>query len=105
MQYICNMSVLEQVKFSIDRLSEADRNQVLLHILRLKYTSTWAEIHGAIHQPAETPDLPAIAPLAYEELLERLHLLEGIREGLRDVAEGRTISHEEISRRFDQWRA
>ncbi|MDX2136077.1 MAG: hypothetical protein SFV52_14935 [Saprospiraceae bacterium] len=99
------MSVLEQVKIFIDRLSEADRNQVLLHILRLKYASIWAEIHGTIHQPAETHDLLAIAPLTYEELLERLHLLEGIREGLRDVAEGHTISQEEISRRFDQWRA
>ena len=105
MPYFCNMSILEQVKISIDGLSDADRNQVLLHILRLKYASTWADIYKITGKLPHTPDQITIDQLPYDELLERLHLLEGIREGLLDAAEGRTISHDEINKRFDLWRA
>ena len=48
-------------------------------------------------------DLPDKITLA--EAIEELQILDGIREGLRDVAEGRVISHEEMKRRIAEWRS
>jgi len=48
-------------------------------------------------------DLPEKITLA--EAIEELQILEGIREGQRDVAEGRVISHEEMKRRIAEWRS
>ncbi len=48
-------------------------------------------------------DLPEKITLA--EAIEELQILDGIREGLRDVAEGRVISHDEMKRRIVEWRS
>ena len=48
-------------------------------------------------------DLPEKITLA--EAIEELQILEGIREGQRDVAERRVISHEEMKRRIAEWRS
>jgi len=48
-------------------------------------------------------DLPEKITLA--EAIEELQILAGIREGQRDVAEGRVISHEEMKRRITEWRS
>ena len=47
-------------------------------------------------------DLPEKISLA--EVIEELQIIDGIREGLRDVAEGRVISHDEMKRRIAEWR-
>ncbi|MBC8116088.1 MAG: hypothetical protein H7062_17000 [Candidatus Saccharimonas sp.] len=39
------------------------------------------------------------------EAIEKLQILDGIREGQRDVAEGRVITHEEMKRRIAEWRS
>ena len=50
-----------------------------------------------------TDKLPDEISLA--EAFEELQILDGIREGQRDVAEGRIISHEEMKRRIAEWRS
>jgi hypothetical protein len=38
-----------------------------------------------------------------EEIVYRLHVLSKIRQGVRDVEAGRTISNEELEREIEQW--
>ncbi len=98
------MNSVEQVKESINGLSGSDQTDVLLHVLRLRYQAAMSEIRllakGAT--PTSVPD--SIDNLSYDELLERLHLLEGIREGLNDSSKGHTVSHESVKNMFEQWR-
>lgn len=37
------------------------------------------------------------------EISEELQIMTAIREGQRDVAEGRTRTHEEVKREFESW--
>ena len=39
-----------------------------------------------------------------QDIIEELFFKQKVDEGLRDVAEGRTISHEELKARMAQWR-
>ncbi len=98
------MYSVEQVKESINGLSGSDQTDVLLHVLRLRYQTSLQEIRQ-LAQGASLNALPdSIDNLSYDELLERLHLLEGIREGLDDSAKGNTIPHEAVEKMFEQWR-
>jgi len=99
------MTTVEQVKASISGLSVSDQTDVLLHILRLKYRATLEEIRRMSAQTDDAPPGEALENLTYDELLERLHLLEGIREGLHDASAKDTLSHEEVKKRFERWRA
>lgn len=38
-----------------------------------------------------------------EELLERLIVIEKIDEGLKEIKEGKTISHEEAKKKIAKW--
>lgn len=38
------------------------------------------------------------------DILDELYFKEQVDRGLRDVAEGRTISHQELKERLLQWR-
>lgn len=94
------MNTVEQVKTSINGLSVSDQTDVLLHILRLKYRATVQEIRATAATEGDVPPGESLEQLSYDELLERLHLLEGIREGLSDAAHGRRVSHEEVKKRY-----
>ncbi len=38
-----------------------------------------------------------------EDIQYHLYVLQKIRKGLKDVEEGRTISQEEMEKRFEKW--
>ena len=97
------MNTVEQVKASINGLSATDQSDVLLYILRLKYRATVQEIRNTAARQDDLPPGESLDQLSYDELLERLHLLEGIREGLSDDQVS-LISHNEVKKRFEQWR-
>lgn len=46
-------------------------------------------------------DLPKEINL--DDFLERLIVIEKIEAGLKDVREGKTISHEAIKKKFNKW--
>lgn len=97
------MNTVEQVKASINGLSVTDQTDVLLYVLRLKYRATVQEIRNtAAGQDDPTPG-ESLDQLSYDELLERLHLLEGIRESL-STDQRSHISHAELKKRVEQWR-
>ena len=98
------MNTVEQVKASINGLSVSDQTDVLLHILRLKYRATVQEIRDTTAVQDDIPPGESLERLSYDELLERLHLLEGIREGLSVAAHEPLTSHEEVKKRFELWR-
>lgn len=98
------MSTVEQVKASINGLSTSDQTDVLLHVLRLKYRTTVQEIREVSATKNDIPPGESIEYLSYDELLERLHLLEGIREGLSSSVHEPLVSHEEVKKRFESWR-
>jgi hypothetical protein len=98
------MNTVEQVKTSISDLSASDQSDVLLYVLRLKYHATLEEIEQLAGDQADLVLHESVENLSYDALLERLHLLEGILEGLRDAGRHYTASHDEIKRRFESWR-
>lgn len=96
------MNTVEEVKASIDGLSVSDQSDVLLHMLRLKYRITLEQIRKLTDSNVVTDE--SIEHLSYDALLEQLHLLEGILEGLQDSTLARVIGHDEIKRKFEAWR-
>ena len=96
------MNTVEEVKASISGLSVSDQSDVLLHVLRLKYRTTLEQIRKLT--ASQTTADESIEHLSYDALLERLHLLEGILEGLQDTALARVMGHDEIKRKFEAWR-
>lgn len=98
------MNTVEQVKASINGLSASDQTDVLLHVLRLKYRATVQEIRDKAATESDIPPGESLEYLSYDELLERLHLLEGIREGLSSAVHEPLVSHEEVKKRFESWR-
>jgi predicted transcriptional regulator len=42
--------------------------------------------------------------ISLEELIYQLAFIAHVEEGLRDSAEGRTVSHEEVKREVAEWR-
>ncbi|MFN0037452.1 MAG: hypothetical protein ACKVUS_20520 [Saprospiraceae bacterium] len=98
------MHTIEQVKESINGLSVSDQSDVLLHMLRLKYRTTLEQIRRLTASESGLNSAESIEHLSYDALLERLHLLEGILEGLQDTALARVMGQDEINRRFEIWR-
>lgn len=39
----------------------------------------------------------------FEEIVYRLYVLNKIHQGMKDIEEGHTISHEELLREIEQW--
>jgi predicted transcriptional regulator len=39
----------------------------------------------------------------WEDIQERISFVAGVRKGLRELDEGRGISHEEVKREFAEW--
>jgi hypothetical protein len=97
------MNTVEQVKASINGLSVSDQSDVLLHMLRQKYRATLQQIRR-MSNVEDSSNEEDIEHLSYDALLERLHLLEGILEGLQNVALGQLKRHDEIKRQFELWR-
>lgn len=95
------MNRVEEVKAAIKGLSVSDRSDLLVYMLRLKYYATIEEI-GRLVQNQTIPLNQDVDSLSYDELLEQLHLLEGIQAGLEDVKQGRVIAHSELKKRFAQ---
>lgn len=58
-------------------------------------------------QTAKQEALQAIQQLPdnvdFDEIVYRLYVLNKIHQGMQDIEEGRTISHEELSREIEQW--
>ena len=44
-----------------------------------------------------------VEPQTYQAALDRLGLLEALAVGERDLAEGRTLSHEQVKSRMARW--
>lgn len=97
------MKRVEEVKEVIKGLSVSDRSDVLLYILRLEYYTTLEEIGQLSPGKRPVPETD-VESLSYDELLEQLHLLEGIRAGLLDSKKGNVISHDDMKKQFAQWR-
>lgn len=38
-----------------------------------------------------------------DDLMEKLVFIEKVEQGLRDVEEGKTVSHEEVAKQFKKW--
>ena len=58
-------------------------------------------------QPLKKEAMDAIASLPddadIDEIMYRLHVLDKIRKGREAVAQGHTISHEDLKREIKQW--
>lgn len=50
-----------------------------------------------------TPAAYLVEPQTYQEALDRLELLEALAASERDLAEGRTLSHEQVKERMAKW--
>jgi predicted transcriptional regulator len=40
---------------------------------------------------------------SYEDIMERLYFMQKVETGLKDVEEGRVVSHEEVKKRLSKW--
>lgn len=40
---------------------------------------------------------------SYEDIMERLYFMQKVEAGLKDVEEGRVVSHEEVKERLSKW--
>jgi hypothetical protein len=43
--------------------------------------------------------------VSWEEIQERINFIVGVRKGIRDLDEGKGISHNKISEEFAEWLA
>lgn len=41
--------------------------------------------------------------VTFEDILYELHVLQKIEKGRTDAASGRTVEHDEVKNRLDQW--
>ena len=41
--------------------------------------------------------------VTFEDIMYELHVLQKIERGRRDAEEGRTVPHDEVEQRLDQW--
>ena len=41
--------------------------------------------------------------VSFEDIIYELYFLQKVERGLRDVEEGRTFTHEEVRKEFEQW--
>ena len=63
-----------------------------------------------MNKPTSTPEQAALAAISalpdgasFEEIADRLRVLEAIRAGVEDIEAGRTVSHEEAKARLAKW--
>ncbi len=58
-------------------------------------------------ETAKYNSLKAIQTLSddssYDDIMERLYFMQKVEAGLRDVKEGRVVSHEEVKERLSKW--
>ena len=40
---------------------------------------------------------------SYEDIMERLFFLQKVESGLRDISDGKVISHADVKKRLDRW--
>jgi len=40
---------------------------------------------------------------SYEDIMERPFFLQKVESGLRDISDGRVISHTDVKKRLDRW--
>jgi predicted transcriptional regulator len=40
---------------------------------------------------------------SYEDIMEKIYFMQKVEAGLKDVEEGRVISHEEVKKRLAKW--
>jgi predicted transcriptional regulator len=40
---------------------------------------------------------------SYEDIMERLYFLQKVEAGLKDIEDGRVVSHEEVKKRLARW--
>mgnify|MGYP006305875015 CR=1 FL=1 len=40
---------------------------------------------------------------SYEDIMEKLFFMEKVESGLREIEEGKTISHEDVKERLSKW--
>jgi predicted transcriptional regulator len=40
---------------------------------------------------------------SYDDIMERLFFLQKVEVGLKDIEEGRVVSHEEVKKRLARW--
>ena len=41
--------------------------------------------------------------ITYEEIMYELYFLQKIENGMKDVENGRTVSHEEVKKELEKW--
>lgn len=41
--------------------------------------------------------------VSFEEIMYELHILQKIKQGVRDVEEGNTVSHEQVKEKLKKW--
>ena len=41
--------------------------------------------------------------ITYEEIMYELYFLQKIENGVRDIENGRTVSHEEVKKELEKW--
>jgi predicted transcriptional regulator len=41
--------------------------------------------------------------VSFEDIIYELYFLQKVERGLRDVEQGRTLSHEEVRKEFERW--
>ncbi|ARA93424.1 hypothetical protein AWN76_009830 [Rhodothermaceae bacterium RA] len=41
--------------------------------------------------------------VTFEDIIYELYFLQKVERGLKDVKEGRTLSHEEVRKEFEKW--
>ena len=40
---------------------------------------------------------------SYDDIMERLYFMQKVEAGLKDIEEGRVVSHEEVKERLSKW--
>jgi PHD/YefM family antitoxin component YafN of YafNO toxin-antitoxin module len=50
-----------------------------------------------------SPAAYLVDPETYQAALDRLHLLEAIAVGERDIVEGRVFTHEQVKEKLSKW--
>lgn len=58
-------------------------------------------------QTAKQSAIKAIKSLpensSYEDIMEKLFFMEKVESGLKDIEEGKTVTHEDVKKRLCKW--
>jgi len=67
---------------------------------------SWSQIYTVIMSTKEIA-INSIASLpenaSWEDIQERINFIAGVRKGLKELDEGKAISHEKIREEFEEW--